>query len=111
MNSTASNLGPLNPALLDQVNANVKALRGADPGNTLPIPVDLVTASGSGLDPEISPAAAAFQAARVARLRNLPEAEVLALISRLRQEPLLGYIGESRINVLELNRALDGLQP
>jgi K+-transporting ATPase ATPase C chain len=105
--STGSNLGPLNPALLEQVRANAKALRDADPGNTQPIPVDLVTASASGLDPGISPAAASYQAARVARARGLAVARVEALVRAHQQDSLLGFIGEPRVNVLELNLALD----
>jgi K+-transporting ATPase ATPase C chain len=105
--SSGSNSGPLNPALLDAVKANVKALRDADPENHRPIPVELVTASGSGLDPDISPAAAQYQAARVARSRNLDPARVDALIKAHQRERLFGLIGERRINVLELNLALD----
>jgi potassium-transporting ATPase KdpC subunit len=108
--SGGSNLGPLNPALLEQVKANIKALRDADPGNTRAVPVDLVSASASGLDPEISIAAAVYQAARVARIRGLPVAQVEALISDHGTKPLLGYIGEPRVNVLELNLALDHLR-
>jgi potassium-transporting ATPase KdpC subunit len=108
--STASNLGPLNPALLDAVKANAKALHDADPDNRQSIPVDLVTASASGLDPEISPAAAHYQAARVARARNLPPASVESLIKAHTRERLFGLIGEPRINVLELNLALDRLR-
>jgi K+-transporting ATPase ATPase C chain len=105
--STGSNLGPLNPALREAVKANAKALRDADPGNRQPIPVDLVTASASGLDPEISPASAHYQAARVARARNLPLAQVETLIDAHEQGRLLGVIGERRVNVLELNLALN----
>jgi potassium-transporting ATPase KdpC subunit len=105
--SGGSNLGPLNPALLEQVNANIKALRDADPDNHAPIPVELVTASASGLDPEISPAAAAFQMGRVARARGMPIAELQALIARPQKGRTFGFIGEPRINVLELNLALD----
>ena len=105
--SGGSNLGPLNPALIDQVTANVKALRDADPGNAQPVPVELVSASASGLDPEISPAAAAYQVARVARTRGIPVAEVEALVRAHQQDRLLGFLGEPRINVLELNLALD----
>jgi len=105
--SSGSNLGPLNPALLDAVKANAKALHDADPENRQPIPVDLVTASASGLDPEISTAGALFQAARVARARNLPLAQVEALIQAHEQGRLFGLIGERRINILELNLALD----
>ena len=108
--STGSNLGPLNPAFLETVKARVAALRQADPGNDAPVPVDLVTASGSGLDPEISPAAAAYQAGRVARVRGLPAARVQALIARHTEGRLLGVIGEPRVNVLELNLALDALR-
>jgi K+-transporting ATPase ATPase C chain len=105
--SGGSNLGPLNPALTDKIAVNVKALHDADPENHAPIPVDLVTASGSGLDPDISPAAAQYQAARVARARHRPLAEVEALISAHRREPLLGVLGEPVVNVLELNLVLD----
>ncbi|MDP9087408.1 MAG: potassium-transporting ATPase subunit KdpC [Pseudomonadota bacterium] len=105
--SGGSNLGPLNPALIDKVNANAKALRDADPTNKSPIPVELVTASASGLDPDISPAAADYQATRVARSRNLPLTTVNSLIASHRRGPLLGLFGESQINVLELNLALD----
>ena len=107
--STGSNLGPLNPALLDAVKSRAQALRAADPGNAQPIPVELVTASASGLDPEISPAAARYQAARVARIRGIERARVEALIADHVQPRLLGLFGEPRINVLELNLALDGL--
>jgi K+-transporting ATPase ATPase C chain len=105
--SSGSNLGPLNPALLDQVKANAKALHDVDPDNRRLVPVDLVTASASGLDPDISPAAARYQAARVARARNLPLAQVEALIESHQRGRLFGFIGERRINVLELNLALD----
>lgn len=105
--SGGSNLGPLNPALLDQVNERAKALRDADPGNTQPVPVELVSASASGLDPEISPAAAAYQVPRVARARGLTVAQVEALVRAHQRDRLLGFIGEPRINVLELNLALD----
>ncbi len=109
--SGGSNLGPLNPALADAVKERVKALRDADPGNTAPVPVDLVTASASGLDPHISPAAARYQAARVARLRELPAATVQALIDRYTEAPLWGLLGEPRVNVLELNLALNAMDP
>jgi K+-transporting ATPase ATPase C chain len=105
--SGASNLGPLNPALLDAVKANAKALHDADPDNREPLPVDLVTASGSGLDPEISIAAAQYQAARVARARNLAVERVEALINAHQDGRLFGFIGERRVNVLTLNLALD----
>ena len=107
--SVGSNLGPLNPALIDAVKSRAQALRAADPGNTQAIPVELVTASASGLDPEISPAAARYQAARVARARGIEPAKVEALIADHVQARLLGLFGEPRINVLELNLALDGL--
>jgi len=107
--SGGSNLGPLNPALIDAVKSRAQALRAADPGNARPIPVELVTASASGLDPEISPAAARYQAARVARVRGIAPARIEALIAEHVQDRLLGMFGEPRINVLELNLALDGL--
>ncbi|MFS2167979.1 potassium-transporting ATPase subunit KdpC [Variovorax sp. Varisp62] len=105
--SGGSNQGPLNPALTDAVKARVEALRAADPDNTAPVPVDLVTASASGLDPDISPAAAQYQAARVARVRGIPLAQIQLLIDKNTQKPLLGLLGESRVNVLALNIALD----
>jgi K+-transporting ATPase ATPase C chain len=105
--SGGSNQGPLNPALADAVKARVEALRAADPGNTAPVPVDLVTASASGLDPDISPAAAQYQAARVARVRGMPVEQVDALIARNTEAPMWGLLGESRVNVLALNIALD----
>jgi len=105
--SGGSNQGPLNPALTDAVKARVEALRAADPDNVAPVPVDLVTASASGLDPDISPAAAQYQAARVARVRGMPLAQVQSLIDRNTQQPLLGFLGEPRVNVLALNIALD----
>ena len=105
--SGGSNLGPLNPALADAVKARVEALRAADPGNTAPVPVDLVTASASGLDPDISPAAARYQAARVARVRGVPVEQINALIEKNTQSALWGVLGESRVNVLALNLALD----
>jgi K+-transporting ATPase ATPase C chain len=108
--STGSNLGPLNPALTDAVKARVAALRAGDPGNTAPVPVDLVTASASGLDPEISVAAAEYQAARIARARSLPVERVRALIAAHTEGRLLGVLGEPRVNVLELNLALDALK-
>jgi potassium-transporting ATPase KdpC subunit len=110
LGSGGSNLGPLNPALSDKVTAEVKLLHDADPDNTRPVPVDLVTASASGLDPEISPAAADYQASRVARLRNLPLATVQSLIAQHQKPALFGVLGEARVNVLELNLALDSLR-
>jgi K+-transporting ATPase ATPase C chain len=108
--SSGSNLGPLNPNLAAQVQARLDELRAADGQNTLPIPVDLVTASASGLDPHISPAAAAYQAGRVARTRGLPLEQVENLIAENTQGRALGFLGEARVNVLQLNLALDGLQ-
>jgi potassium-transporting ATPase KdpC subunit len=108
--SNASNLGPLNAALTDAVKERIAALRAADSGNPAPIPVDLVTASGSGLDPHISVAAADYQAVRVARVRALPLPRVQALIAAHTAGRLLGVIGEPRVNVLELNLALDTLK-
>ena len=106
--SGGSNQGPLNPALQEAVKARIAALRSLDPGNTAPVPVDLVTASASGLDPEISVAAARYQAARVARARDLPAARVEALVERHSERPWLALFGEPRVNVLALNMALDG---
>jgi K+-transporting ATPase ATPase C chain len=108
--SGGSNLGPLNPALADAVRARIAALRAADPVNTAPIPADLATASASGLDPHISVAAADYQARRVARERGLEVARVRALIAAHQEGRLLGLLGEPRVNVLELNLALDALK-
>lgn len=105
--SSGSNLGPLNPALTDAVKGRIAALRAVDPGNRAPVPVDLVTTSGSGLDPDISIAAAVYQAGRIAGLRGLPLPQVQALIAQHSQGPLLGLIGEPRVNLLALNLALD----
>jgi K+-transporting ATPase ATPase C chain len=105
--SGGSNLGPSNPALEAAVRARIAALRAADPGNRMPVPVDLVTASASGLDPDISLAAAEYQAGRVARARGIPLATVRGFIAARAQRRWLGLFGEPRVNVLELNRALD----
>ncbi len=104
--SSGSNQGPLNPALVDAVKGRIEALRAADPGNTAQVPVDLVTASGSGLDPHISVAAAQYQAARVAKARGLPVAQVQQLIEKHMEGRLFGFLGEPRVNVLLLNLSL-----
>jgi K+-transporting ATPase ATPase C chain len=106
--SSGSNQGPLNPALIDAVKGRIAALQAADPENKRPIPVDLVTASGSGLDPHISVAAANYQASRVARARGVPLAQVQALIEQNTEGQLFGFLGEPRVNVLKLNLALSG---
>jgi K+-transporting ATPase ATPase C chain len=105
--SGGSNLGPLNPALADAVKSRIAALRAGDPGNSATVPADLVYSSASGLDPHISVAAADYQAGRIARVRNLPLERVRALIVEHAEGPLLGFLGEPRVNVLALNLALD----
>ena len=105
--SGGSNLGPLNPALTDAVKGRIEALRIADAGNVTPVPVDLVTASASGLDPHISVAAAQYQAARVAKIRRLDLTQLRQLIDQHTEGSLFGFIGEPRVNVLQLNLALD----
>ena len=105
--SGASNLGPTNPALTDAVKQRIDALHAADPDNKAPVPVDLVTASGSGLDPHISPAAANYQLARVARARTMREADVAKLVAEATEGRQFGVLGEPRVNVLTLNLALD----
>ena len=109
--SAGSNLGPTNPALLDEIKGRISALHDADPSNTAAIPVDLVTSSASGLDPQISPAAAQYQVARVAKARSLTPDAVTALIEQNTQGRQLGVLGEPRVNVLALNLALDAAQP
>jgi potassium-transporting ATPase KdpC subunit len=107
--SGASNLGPMNPALTDAIKDRVAALRAADPSATGPVPIDLVTASGSGLDPHITPAAAAYQVNRVAQARSLPAEQVHDLVAQYTEGRQLGFLGEARVNVLRLNLALDSL--
>jgi len=108
--SSGSNYGPLNPALMDMVQARIDALKAADPDNTAPIPVDLVTASGSGLDPHISVAAALYQVHRVAQARGLTDEEVRALVDNYTEGRQFFILGEPHVNVLKLNLALDGVQ-
>ncbi len=108
--SSGSNLGPLNPALAAAVKARIEALRAADPGNPRPVPIDLVTASASGLDPHISPAAADYQVERVARSRQLDPQTVRQLIAQYSEGPDLGVFGETRVHVLRLNLALDAIK-
>jgi len=108
--SSGSNQGPTNPALTDAVAGRIKALKDADPGNPLTIPVDLVTASASGLDPHISPAAAQYQVSRVARAQHLSPEQVRALVEKYTESRQFGFLGEPRVNVLQLNLALDALK-
>ena len=105
--SSGSNYGPMNPAFLGAVNARLKALKEADPGSEGLVPVDLVTASGSGLDPHISPAAAYYQVSRIARLRGIPKKAVEEMIRQNTQGRFLGFLGEPTVNVLKVNLALD----
>ena len=108
--STGSNYGPLNPALMDGAKKRIQDLKTADSSNSLPIPIDLVTTSGSGLDPHISVAAALYQLGRVARSRNMAEAQVRHLVDQNTEGRQLGFLGEPRVNVLKLNLALDSDQ-
>jgi len=107
--SSGSNLAPTNPALRDAVRSRIDALQAGDPGNGRPIPVDLVTASGSGLDPHLSPAAIDYQVARVARVRGLDESEVRAIVAAHVEKRTFAVLGEPRVNVLAVNRALDSV--
>jgi K+-transporting ATPase ATPase C chain len=108
--SSGSNLGPSNPALAEAVKTRVAALQKADPGNTLPLPIDLVTSSGSGLDPHLSPAAVFYQIPRVAKARSLSEDQVRQLTGRFVEPRQWGFLGEPRVNVLKLNLSLDRLR-
>lgn len=108
--SSGSNLGPLNPALVDAVKVRIEAIKAADPANSAPVPVDLVTASASGLDPDISPAAARYQVSRVARSRGVAVEKVQDLVNQQMETPLLGFLGERRVNVLRLNVALETIR-
>lgn len=108
--SGGSNFGPAHPALAEAVQRRLTALREADPGNRAPVPVDLVTASASGLDPHISPAAAMYQVARVARARGVAPGQLIPLLDKHTMAPWLGFMGEARVNVLTLNLALDAMR-
>ncbi|MBF0178483.1 MAG: potassium-transporting ATPase subunit KdpC [Magnetococcales bacterium] len=108
--SNGSNLGPLNPALEERIKNRIAELASSDPGQSRPIPVDLVTASASGLDPHISPAAALWQLPRVARERNIPESQLKELLVRHTEERTFGLLGEPRVNVMTLNLAMDRLE-
>jgi potassium-transporting ATPase KdpC subunit len=109
-NSSGSNLGPLNPALTENVKARIVQLKAADDVSKMPVPVDLVTSSGSGLDPDISPASAQYQISRVAKARNIDETKIRELVAKYTRNRQFGVLGEPRVNVLELNLALDNLQ-
>jgi potassium-transporting ATPase KdpC subunit len=109
--STGSNFGPMNPKLIEAIKARLEKLKAADPQNELPVPVDLVTSSSSGLDPHISIAAANYQTSRISRLRGIPEDKIDELIDRYTTDRFLGLLGEPVVNVLELNLALDGRKP
>jgi K+-transporting ATPase ATPase C chain len=108
MAGSGTNQGPTNPALIEAVQGRITRLKEADPGNDKPVPVDLVTASGSGLDPHVSPAAAEYQVSRVARVQGLDPVKVRALVAAHTEAPQLGILGQARVNVLKLNLALDG---
>lgn len=110
LSSGGSNFGPSNPALIDAIKSRVQALKALDPKNTMPIPVDLVTASASGLDPEVSVAAAYYQAARIARQRKVSQEKIRHLIAQYTLPKYLDFFGEARVNVLQLNLALDQMQ-